>query len=163
MKGAFIVNTYSETAPVTLLLELDEDGCLELIECYDESGSIEAQDGSGKGLTNVGWVLEEWSSAGIDMLCDATDDMHFSEKLKIKGRMWCDGPDCCGEWDSGFKIDEVLEHIPAAKGFCIKYEGENCIEVPNCPHCKEKHILTDTNRAVIEYECGEKTIKAIIQ
>lgn len=150
---------YTRSNSVTLVLEADEDGNLDLVDCYDEDGS--RKENQPKGLTDVGWVKEEWSCVGFDMIGD--EDLRMSSKLVVKGHMWCDGPDWEGDYDGGFDIDEIIERKPMIKRFSkTGADGSKAVVVTDCPECHMTHIIADDGSQFQVFDCGEGIVSVYV-
>jgi len=113
--------SYYRSAQVTLTLEADEDGNLELADCRDEFGSTKDWDEKQGRWTPVGWAKEVWANIGTGMFSDCVLPC---AKLVVKGHMWDDGPDWKGDYDAGFKIDEIIERKPMITRFSKLRQGE---------------------------------------
>lgn len=153
---------YSSSEPVILEFEADEDGNLELIDSYDETGNRETHQPKGRSLTSVGWAKEEWHAVGISMLGDR-EDFEFIKTIKIKGYMWCDGPDHNGEYDGGFEIETILESVPMAKGKTIEKQGQKLVFIDDCPNCHKQHTIKDNAYLTQTYVCNGKQMTSKVE
>ena len=153
---------YTRTEPIIMEFEADEDGNLELVDCYDESGNRETHQPCGKSLTDMGWATEEWHVVGIDML-GSKQDYEYTKTLKIKGYMWCDGPDFNREYDGGFEIEEVLEDIPMAQAVPVEKNGKRLVFIEDCPNCHKQHTIKDNTYLTQNYVCNGKSMTSKIK
>jgi hypothetical protein len=151
--------SYTKSEPITLVLEADEDGNLDLVDCYDDAGNHE---GWHMACSSVGWVREDWANCGPDMLGD--DELLLSARLVVRGYSWLEGPDRAGEYDGGFEIDKIIERKPMIKRFSVVgADGNKYVNVTDCPGCHMTHVIPDDKSQKQVYECGDELVVVYVE
>jgi len=155
----------TKTGIVTLVLEADEDGNLDLVDCYDADGSRESHANNAiDRMTDVGWVRDDWRYAGTDML-RSNDELLMSAKLVVKGYSWTTRT-YDGEYDGGFEVVEVVSRKPMIRRRAVPSAtkaGVKHVDVCDCPVCGTSHSLPDDGSQKQVFDCGGETVVVYVE